>query len=302
MTGIPSHFSLYSVCSGKDKVWIADDCYSSIVDKGSISVTPTLLLSSVLHVPNFTLNLVSVCHLTKSLNCCVTFFPNHCVFQDLKTRTTIGRGHVEDGLYVLDGKPHVASSVQQLSAPRIKDNSSCSISLFQWHQRLGHPSFSLLKHLFLHLCSKSSVFQCDCCEFAKHCRSSYPMSIIKSTSLLKLCIQMCGGQPPLFFYLDFVTLWLLWMISHDVHGCICWSPKVMFFLCLFHSIRGLRLNLIRSKSCVVTRWWILVFILFFLSWNMWYSSPNHMSWNSKTKRGSWVQKQASPGNDSCSYV
>lgn len=129
MTGASSFFSSYSVCSGKDKVCIADGSYSSIVDKGNIPVTPSLPLSSVLHVSKFTLNLLSVSHLTKSINCNITFFPSHCVFQDLGSRRTIGRGHEDNGLYILDVPPYSASPVQQLSAPAIKDSSIGSLQL-----------------------------------------------------------------------------------------------------------------------------------------------------------------------------
>lgn len=101
MASISSFFSTYSIYSRKDKVKIADGSYSSIAGKESIPITPTLPLSVVLHVSNFTLNLLFVNNLTKFLNCYVTFFPTRFVFQDLKTRMMIGRKH-DDGLYVLD--------------------------------------------------------------------------------------------------------------------------------------------------------------------------------------------------------
>lgn len=110
MTGM-SFFSSYSVCFGKDKVCVAYESYSSIAGKGSIFITPTLPLSLVLHVPKFNLNLLSISHLTKTLNCCVTFFPSHCVFQDLGTRTIIGKGHEENGLYILDSASHTTTFV-----------------------------------------------------------------------------------------------------------------------------------------------------------------------------------------------
>lgn len=73
MTGM-SFFSSYSICFGKDKVKVVDESYSSIDGKGSVSMTLALPLTSILRVPNFTLNLLFVSHLTKSLNCCVFFF------------------------------------------------------------------------------------------------------------------------------------------------------------------------------------------------------------------------------------
>lgn len=113
MTDTSSFFSSYSIFSRNDKVRVVDGSYSSIAGKGSILVTSTLPLSSVLHVSNFTLNLLSVSHLTRSLNCSVTFFPSYCVFQDLNLKRTIGKGHEDNGLYILDIPSHSALPVQQ---------------------------------------------------------------------------------------------------------------------------------------------------------------------------------------------
>lgn len=73
MTGMSSLFTSYSVCFGKDKVRIANSSLSSIAGQGDILVTHDLYLSFVLHVPRFTLNLLSISHITKILNYCVTF-------------------------------------------------------------------------------------------------------------------------------------------------------------------------------------------------------------------------------------
>lgn len=83
-------------------VCIVDSFYSSIAGHGDIPVSSSLLLSSVLHVSNFTLNLLSISHLTKCLNCIVVFFPSYCLFHDLKMKTTISTGHESDGLYLVD--------------------------------------------------------------------------------------------------------------------------------------------------------------------------------------------------------
>ena len=46
------------------------------------------------------------------------------------------------------------------------------------HRRLGHPSFNVLKIVFPSLFKNVSIesLHCDICEFAKHKRSSYPIS------------------------------------------------------------------------------------------------------------------------------
>lgn len=122
MIGTSSFFSSYSICFGNNKGPSCSWFSSSIAGKGNIPVTLTLPLSSVLHVPNFTLNLLFISHLTRSLNCSVTFFPSYCVFQDLDSKMTIGKGHEDNGLYILDIPSHSALLVQQFLIPSIKDN------------------------------------------------------------------------------------------------------------------------------------------------------------------------------------
>lgn len=80
MTGMSSLFNSYQVCSGKDNVQIVDGSLSSIAGQGDIPATSDLCLSSVLHVPKFYLNLLSISHLTKTLNYSITFFLSYCVF------------------------------------------------------------------------------------------------------------------------------------------------------------------------------------------------------------------------------
>ena len=55
---------------------------SSLVFGTGMVYSSTSPLESILFVPNFPVNLLSVSKSTKDLNYCVTFFPTHCVFQD----------------------------------------------------------------------------------------------------------------------------------------------------------------------------------------------------------------------------
>jgi hypothetical protein len=54
--------------------------------------------------------------------------------------------------------------------------------IWLWHYRLGHPSFSYMKHLFPDLFSKlhTSEFKGETCILAKSHRVSYPISLNKS--------------------------------------------------------------------------------------------------------------------------
>ena len=50
------------------------------------------------------------------------------------------------------------------------------------HRRPGHPSFNVLKIIFPSLFKNVSIesLHCDICAFAKHKRSSYPISKTRS--------------------------------------------------------------------------------------------------------------------------
>lgn len=88
MFGSFNLFSEYNPSLGKEKVYIVDGTISSVSGKGLLHATSSLPLSSVLHVPNFSVNLFSLSRITRDLNCSVTFFPDHCLFQDLITWKT----------------------------------------------------------------------------------------------------------------------------------------------------------------------------------------------------------------------
>ncbi|KAJ7951046.1 Retrovirus-related Pol polyprotein from transposon TNT 1-94 [Quillaja saponaria] len=188
MTGTSRNFSTYFPCSGKDKVRVADGSLSTISGKGSIQCTPTLPLSSVLHVPKFSMNLLSISSITRDLNCQAIFDSCCCKFQELGTGRTIGYGKEQDGLYLLEYGPSILANTVGTVASSQSLQSSASITsqqqLVQWHRRLGHPSFLVLGNMFPDLlkhCTMNNLL-CDACEFAKHKRASYPLLNNKSTT------------------------------------------------------------------------------------------------------------------------
>ncbi|GJU02225.1 putative RNA-directed DNA polymerase [Tanacetum coccineum] len=67
--------------------------------RGECALPSGAIIKDVLHVPKFKCNLLSVSRLSKELQCAVTFFPEFCIMQDLYSRTLIGAGDCEDGLY-----------------------------------------------------------------------------------------------------------------------------------------------------------------------------------------------------------
>ncbi|KAJ7968090.1 Retrovirus-related Pol polyprotein from transposon TNT 1-94 [Quillaja saponaria] len=188
MTGTSRNFSTYFPCSGKDKVRVADGSLSTISGKGSIQCTPTLPLSSVLHIPKFSMNLLSISSITRNLNCQAIFDSCCCKFQELGTGRTIGYGKEQDGLYLLEYGPSILANTVDTVASSQSLQSSASITsqqqLVQWHRRLGHPSFLVLGNMFTDLlkhCTMNNLL-CDACEFAKHKRASYLLLNNKSTT------------------------------------------------------------------------------------------------------------------------
>ncbi|KAI5391234.1 hypothetical protein KIW84_076180 [Lathyrus oleraceus] len=95
--------SSLNIPTGFEKVRIVDGSYSSIAGKGNIKISEQITLQSVLHVPKFTCNLLSVHKLSKDTNCSVLFRPSTCVFQDQNSGKTIGTAREMNGLYYLDG-------------------------------------------------------------------------------------------------------------------------------------------------------------------------------------------------------
>ena len=110
MTPYMSYLSSYSPLPNKRHITVANGSQTPIVGSGNIRLSPSLHLNHVLHVPKLSNNLLSIHKLTKDLNCVVTFFHSHCVFQDLATGKTIGIAEEQNGLYCL---PHKESKCYQ---------------------------------------------------------------------------------------------------------------------------------------------------------------------------------------------
>ncbi|VVA21035.1 Hypothetical predicted protein, partial [Prunus dulcis] len=76
---------------------------------------------------------------------------------DIHTKKILGHGTKRGGLYYVDDfSPGMANSVTHSFDSKQKQ-------IWLWHRRLGHPSFSYMKHLILDLfsCFKDSDFTCD---------------------------------------------------------------------------------------------------------------------------------------------
>ena len=169
--------------SSQNSVSTANGTSIPIIGEGSLSLTNTLNLDSVLVVPSLNYNLFSVSQ-TTALFCVVIFWPEFCVFKDIRTRQTIGCGVRRGKLYYLDLVSKSSDEFRQAlkvegSEKKKKKQES---EIWLWHRRMGHASFGYMKKLFPSLFANFDVssFKCDVCELAKNHRASFPLTLNKS--------------------------------------------------------------------------------------------------------------------------
>jgi GAG-pre-integrase domain len=145
-------------------------------------------IPNILHLPTFNSNLISVSKITKDLNCDVIFSSEAVIFQDKTTRMTIGKGHLENGLYILNfpNKAFVANIIEQNEL---------------WHWRIGHPSDKVLNKLFSFSNLDSSY--CDICRLSKQTRLPFSLSNSKTSKIFELIHSDVWGPAPVESYNGF---------------------------------------------------------------------------------------------------
>uniref|UniRef100_A0A2N9J940 Integrase catalytic domain-containing protein n=1 Tax=Fagus sylvatica TaxID=28930 RepID=A0A2N9J940_FAGSY len=201
MTGESSIFSS-PLIPVTQSVSLADGSTSHISHKGDVFLSSDIMLSSVLHIPNFAFNLLSVSRLAKSLNCAIIFLPFHCLLQDLSSKKIFGRGYERDGLYYFGDPPLATSGLQASILPSSSSYVFSFKTLALWHARLGHANFQYLCLLFpsfIKAC-KDHKFQCEVCELSKHTRTSYIPRMHRPSSVFDLIHSDVWGPSPVMAF------------------------------------------------------------------------------------------------------
>ena len=164
-----------------------------VTGAGTVTLSPSLTLSNTLLVPSLSNKLMSVGQVTKELNCVALMYPTFCLLQDILTKEIIGRGTKRGGLYYMDdftsGK---ANNVRHTTSIKEKQ-------IWLWHRRLGHPSFSYMKHLLPNLFSNlhDLDFKCETCILAKSHRVPFSISLNKSEVPFTLIHSDVWGPSPI---------------------------------------------------------------------------------------------------------
>ena len=118
MTGISSLFTMFQSHPSTSIFTLADGLTSCVFGSVTIHLTPLIYLTSVLSLPQFSFNLIFVSKLTRTLNCSISFFLNHCLIQDLSMKRIIGRGRESEGLYILETDVTKSVACSRVGTPR----------------------------------------------------------------------------------------------------------------------------------------------------------------------------------------
>lgn len=156
---------------------LPDGRFTTANKHGRVLLGSSLSLQDVFYVDGLHCHLISVSQLTRDSGCMFQITDKVCVIQDRITKTLIGAGEQQNGLYFFRGL-EAAAAIQH------KNSSSIDV----WHRRLGHPSskaLEMLKFSDFSSCKFDSK-QCEICISAKQTRDSFPLSFNKTSFAFEL--------------------------------------------------------------------------------------------------------------------
>ena len=141
---------------------------------GSVFINQDHVLDTVLYIPNFTFNLLSVAKLIDNLSCVIVFYSNGCHIKDKISLKMIGSTEMQGRLYILRVPSYQNLQIKPVKSPYITNivNFTASDLETLWHFRLGHvsnKSLDVIKNKFPFVKYKKS-FICDICHFTKQKR------------------------------------------------------------------------------------------------------------------------------------
>ncbi|CAM8999360.1 unnamed protein product [Rhodiola kirilowii] len=205
------------------------DCIN-IKHSGTCVLGNGLVLSDVLLVPDFEVNLISVSRLASDNKCQVLFTDSNCVIQDQHSRTILETGRPVGGLY--------STIVPQREAGReIASNLDVKKTLSEVelrHNRLGHASFDVVYQLLKSqkpcVNWKHVKYHCSVCPLAKQAKLSFPLSTHSTIDIFELLHSDVWGpfhEPTLSGAKYFLTVvddysravWIF-LLQQKSEGCI----------------------------------------------------------------------------------
>ncbi|XP_071723226.1 uncharacterized protein [Rutidosis leptorrhynchoides] len=116
--------------------------HASISHSGSLDILSDIQLKNILFVPSFHHNLLSVHKLAKESQCFLSFYPDFCLLQDIRTGMVKGIGREYKGLYYLKTQTQSSNVFSAAAASNPSDFAT-------WHHRLGHLNSIFLSKLLV---------------------------------------------------------------------------------------------------------------------------------------------------------
>ncbi|KAL2230371.1 UNVERIFIED_CONTAM: Retrovirus-related Pol polyprotein from transposon RE1 [Sesamum indicum] len=171
-----SCFASYSIPSHTQVVHLPDGSTKAVTYIGTVKINDKLTLKSVLYIPEFSVNLLSVSQLCTNSSYSFYFTKSGCILQDQDTKDVMAKGTLTRKLYIVQSsvcKPSVYSTVSSPLACSATEN--CNNTL--WHRRMGHVSMLAIKKIpDCKINDDSLEVICDICPKAKQSRTSFEPS------------------------------------------------------------------------------------------------------------------------------
>ena len=156
--------------------------------------TSSFLLNDVLHVPHITKNLISVHKFTTDTNTLIEFHPTHFFVKERTTGKVLLHELSKDGLYLF---PPAFNKTPSSSSAFVGERTSPN----QWHSRLGHPAFKVVRHVLsrfsLPFSSNKIVHSCSVCFSSKSKQLPFGLSCTQVNSPLELIFTDIWGLSPI---------------------------------------------------------------------------------------------------------
>ena len=174
MTPLKHLFRSYKPMIPGKHVQTADGTILPVVGIGTMNIDPLGTIYNVLYVPKLFVSLVSVQRLAKIKEYNILFDDIHAYLCQKVEGWKIGLARVQKGLYYLPGS--TSHALIGAEPQKFTRETTSKEAIFEIHQRMGHPSFSLLKHMYPHLFKDINVVEliCDACQLGKFKRANYP--------------------------------------------------------------------------------------------------------------------------------
>jgi len=146
VSGMSNEFASYTPhpCTHKEMIRTANGTSCLVKGVGTVQCTPSIGLSSVLYVPSFPVNLISISSLFDHMDCRVSFDHYNCLIQERQSGKKLGIGIRRDGLWYMDRRD-TSETVCHVLATTVSEKEAKVLFL---HCQLGHISFETMDQMF----------------------------------------------------------------------------------------------------------------------------------------------------------